>query len=207
MQFRGHGSCKGLSPVFRLIGVILIALLLHSCHGDYVPKSKAYPRIIFPEKQYNWFDNGTCPFAFRKPVYAQVNRDTVFMGKPLHEPCWMNISFPDFNATVNLTYKSIQPGMFAQLLDDVHKLSFKHSKKANYIDESFIRNKNGVSGLYYDVGGEAASNIQFFLTDSAHHFVRGSLYFYNEPNADSMAPVLRFVKQDLDTILGTFTWK
>ncbi|MFN8308832.1 MAG: hypothetical protein U0T73_02615 [Chitinophagales bacterium] len=196
-----------MKNVFSIIAVLALLFLFSGCHGDYVPKSKAYPRVIFPEKKFDEYDNGSCPFAFRKPVYAQVYRDSVYMGRPITEPCWLNISFPDFNATVNLTYKSIAPGMFVQLLEDAHKLSFKHSKKANFIDESLIRNKNGVSGLYYEVGGEAASNVQFFLTDSTHHFVRGSLYFYNEPNADSMAPILSFVKADLDTILGTFRWK
>ena len=130
------------------------------------------------------------------------------MGKPVENPCWLNITFPDFNGTVNLTYKDITPQQsLAQLMEDAHKLSFKHTKKANYIDESVISNLHGVHGLYYDVGGEAASNIQFYLTDSTRHFIRGSLYFYNEPNADSMAPILAFVRKDLDHILGSFQWR
>ena len=197
-----------MSKQIFLAGFLLCLLFLLSCHGDYMPKPKAYPRVVFPEKKYELYDNSSCPFQFSKPLYASVWRDSVYMGRPLNQPCWLNISFPDFNATVNLTYKEIdKPGVFAQLLEDAHKLSFKHSKKANYIDESSIVNQHGVSGLYYDVGGEAASNIQFYLTDSTHHFIRGSLYFYNEPNADSMAPILKFVKADLDTMLGSFRWK
>jgi gliding motility-associated lipoprotein GldD len=107
-----------------------------------------------------------------------------------------------------MTYKEIDKNMtLDRLLDDAHKLSFKHTKKANFIDESLIVNKHGVSGIFYNVGGDAATNIQFFLTDSVHHYIRGSLYFYNEPNTDSMAPVLAFVRQDIDTILNSFEWK
>jgi gliding motility-associated lipoprotein GldD len=190
---------------FLVIGFVLF---LSSCHGDYMPKPKAYPRVIFPERKYELYNPESCPFKFEKPVYAQINRDTVFMGKKLEEPCWLNILFPNFNGTLNLTYKEITPKItLAQLVEDAHKLSFKHSKKANYIDETIISNSHGVSGLLYDVGGEAASNLQFFLTDSTHHFIRGSLYFYNEPNADSMAPVIDYVKKDMDHILSTFEWK
>lgn len=147
-----------------------------------------------------------CPFRFEKPVYSQVQHDSSAMG--MSQPCWINVTFPDFNGTVNLTYKEITKDLpLERLLEDAHKLSFKHTKKANYIDESLIVNKYGVSGIFYNVGGDAASNIQFFLTDSTHHFIRGSLYFYNEPNSDSMAPVLTFVRQDLDTMLSTFEWK
>ena len=173
-----------------------------------MPKPKAYPRVHYPERKYEMYDPASCPFKFEKPVYAIVQKDTAFFGNRPAEPCWLNIVFPDFNGTINLTYKEINKTMtLDKLLDDAHKLSFKHDKKANYIDESLIVNKHGVSGIFYNVGGDAATNIQFFLTDSTHNFIRGSLYFYNEPNSDSMAPVLNFIRQDIDTILSSFEWK
>ena len=193
---------------FLFFSLCIAVLSLSSCHGDYTPKPKAYPRVIYPERKYEMYDPASCPFRFEKPVYAKIQVDTSFFGKRPTEPCWFNIVFPDFNGTINLTYKEINKNMtLDKLLDDAHKLSFKHDKKANYIDESLIVNKHGVSGIFYNVGGDAATNIQFFLTDSTHHYIRGSLYFYNEPNTDSMAPVLAFVRQDIDTILSTFEWK
>lgn len=188
--------------------LLVFSAALCSCHGDYTAKPRAYPRVHYPERKYVLCEPEGCPFRFEKPTYALLQKDTSFFGKMPTEPCWLNLVFPDFNGTINLTYKEITPGLsLDKLLDDSHKLSFKHTKKANYIDESIISNKYGVSGLYYSVGGDAATNIQFFLTDSVHHFIRGSLYFYNEPNSDSMAPVLSFVKQDIDTMLSTFQWK
>lgn len=195
---------KSILPV--LLFILLISL--SSCHGDYMPKPKAYPRVHYPERKYELYDPASCPFRFEKPVYAVVQQDTAFFGQRPVDPCWLNIVFPDFNGTINLTYKEINKTMtLDRLLDDAHKLSFKHTKKANFIDESLIVNKHGVSGIFYNVGGDAATNIQFFLTDSVHHYIRGSLYFFNEPNSDSMAPVLAFVRQDIDTILSSFEWK
>jgi gliding motility-associated lipoprotein GldD len=190
----------------KYYALFIILYSLCGCHGEFTPKPKAYPRVVFPERKYEMCEPASCPFRFSKPVHASVQHDSSHMG--MSQPCWINITFPDFNGTVNLTYKEINKDItLDKLLDDAHKLSFKHTKKANYIDESLITNKHGVSGIFYNVGGDAASNVQFFLTDSAHHFIRGSLYFYNEPNSDSMAPILTFVKQDLDTILSTFEWK
>lgn len=197
-----------MPKILNSICLCLILLALSSCHGDYQPKPKAYPRVIYPERKYELYDPESCPFKFEKPVYAIVQKDTSFFGQRPAEPCWLNIVFPNFNGTINLTYKEINKNMtLDRLLDDAHKLSFKHTKKANYIDESLIVNKHGVSGIFYNVGGDAATNIQFFLTDSVHHYIRGSLYFYNEPNSDSMAPVLAFIRQDIDTILNSFEWK
>ena len=187
----------------------LTCLLLSSCHGDYTAKQKAYPRVIFPEKKYEVYDPKDCPFKFEKPVYAQVVKDSTYFGERLVSGfCWLNVTFPFVNGTINLTYKEISDSnTLERLVEDAHKMSFKHTPKANYIDEIRIANDHGVGGILYDVGGDAASNVQFFLTDSNKHFIRGALYFYSPPNTDSMAPVTDFVKEDMKRMLKTFEWK
>lgn len=184
---------------------VFLLILLSACHGEFSPKPKAFPRVIYPEKKYELYVSTECPFEFEKPVYAKVVNDS---SGNTPNPCWLNVEFPDFNGTINLTYKEISAkNNLSKLVEDAHTLSFKHAKKANYIDEILIENKNGVGGILYNVGGDAASNIQFFLTDTTHHFIRGALYFNNEPNTDSMAPVIAFVRADLDRFLETFKWK
>src|ERR1043165_786359 len=176
---------------------IACCLLLAACHGDYTPKQKAYPRVVYPEHKYELYDPAECPFKFEKPVYARVARDTTYFGAKLrNDQCWLNVYLPELNGVINLTYKDINDTMnLERLVEDAHKMAFKHTKKANYIDEIRIPNEHGVGGILYDLGGDAASNVQFFLTDSNKHFIRGALYFYSPPNADSMAPVLDFVKE------------
>ena len=191
------------------VGCCVLLTGLTACHGDYTPKPKAYPRVVLPERKYELYDSKTCPFKFEKPVYADVTTDTAYYGTQLiSEPCWLNVNFRSLNGTINLTYKEIdKTNSLEKLVEDAHKLSFKHTQKADYIDEIKIQNDHGVGGILYDVGGDAASNIQFFLTDSNKHFIRGALYFNNEPNTDSMAPVVNFVKEDMKRMLKTFEWK
>lgn len=201
---------KELKHLFYTVGLLTgVVLLLAGCgNHDYTPKPKAYPRIVFPERKYELYDPADCPFRFEKPVYTQVVYDTMYQGHKIDERCWMNLVFPPFNGTVNLTYKDIDDTTnIARLIEDAHTLSYKHTKKADYIDEIRIANNHGVGGLLYEVSGDAASNIQFFLTDSSKHFIRGAVYFYNPPNSDSMAPVIAFVKEDLHQMLKTFEWK
>ena len=205
------GVGRGTTVALYLSSYLLVALslmFLSSCNTEYTAKPKAYPRVEYPERKYEMYDPATCPYKFEIPTYAKVNIDSSFFGDRTIPACWVNIDFPAFNGTINLTYKDVNAKQsIEKLVDDAHKMSYKHTKKADYINEVGIANAHGVSGILYDVGGDAASNIQFFLTDTNKHFIRGALYFNNTPNADSMAPVISFVKEDLKHMLQTFEWK
>jgi hypothetical protein len=45
------------------------------------------------------------------------------------------------------------------------------------------------------------------MTDTSKNFIRGALYFYASPNADSVKPVVDFIQTDIDHLISTFRWK
>ena len=189
---------------------VAIICCLSACQTEvYSPKPSAYPRVVLPQQHtYRPFTASECPFAFEYPTYATIVKDTAAGGRVQNNPCWMNLKYPDLNATLYLSYKPIDKGnSLPKLVEDAHTLNTKHVIKADYIEDSLIVTPNGAYGLWYSVGGNAASNTQFFLTDSTRHFLWASLYFYNQPNEDSIAPVAAFIRQDMEHLLETFKWQ
>ena len=80
--------------------------------------------------------------------------------------------------------------------------------KAEEIPERvFIAPENRVYGILFTVVGNAASQLQFFLTDSTDHFLMGSLYFYSRPNYDSIMPASKYVGRDVIHLMETLRWK
>ena len=63
-----------------------------------------------------------------------------------------------------------------------------------------------VFGTYFEVEGDVASPMVFYLTDSTANFLYGSLYFDARPNADSLAPVTERIRQDMRHLMGTVRW-
>jgi gliding motility-associated lipoprotein GldD len=189
---------------------LLIVIFLSSCaDDDYTPKPKSYPRVHFPtEKGFKMLE-GNYPYTFEYPAYAKVFKDSSFFGKQPENPYWLTIFFPAFNARVHLSYKQINnnENTFYKLLEDTYQLTFKHSVKAEAIDRNGFHSSNGVAGEMFLVRGNAASANQFYVTDSTKNFVRGSLYFYCEPNEDSLMPITKFVFKDIEHIIQTFKWK
>jgi gliding motility-associated lipoprotein GldD len=187
----------------------VFCILMSACEQEYTPKQRGYYRITLPTRTAaQVYENADCPFTFEFPSYASLYKDTVFLDTVPDNPCWMNIELGELNGTIFLSYKSMRnKNDLAKLIEDAHSLSYKHTIKAEYINPLFIHPKPDVYGLYYDVGGNAASNVQFFITDSNHHFIRGALYFRNTPNVDSIGPVLNYVKQDIAHIINTLSWK
>ncbi|TVR77167.1 MAG: hypothetical protein EA412_11860 [Chitinophagaceae bacterium] len=190
--------------------IFIFVFAFTSCSEDFTPKPKAYPKIVFPEKAYKEFVVEDCPFVFEMPKYGEIVSNKTFFGELPDSPCWVDIVFKDFAGTIHLSYKEVDEDKNAigVLMDDAHKMTFKHTIKAEYIEEKRIQGrKDNVQGLFYDVGGDAASALQFYLTDYEDHFVRGALYFETAPNVDSLRPVIDFFRTDLLHMFDTFEWE
>jgi gliding motility-associated lipoprotein GldD len=185
--------------------ILLIAVINFSCENEeeiFSPKPKGYFRINFPEKKYKLYDS-TCPYKFEIPVYSKMNKDN-HNGA---ESCWLNLEFPEYKATLHLSYKEVKNNI-SQYLDDSHDFANKHQVKATGLDEiAVIRDSAKVYGLVFDISGNTASSVQFYLTDSTHHFLRGALYFNSVPNIDSLKIVVDFIKKDILHLINTTSWK
>jgi gliding motility-associated lipoprotein GldD len=189
---------------YLFFGVFLI--LLHACTQQ-VPKEKAYPRVYFPKKSYKKFKS-ECNYSFEIPTYCQVENKEFFRNERLKsDSCWVNIVFGSFNGKLHVSYKHFEnQDSLTQLMEQHYKLTSKHIVKATYIKDSVI-DKPNLKGLIYSVGGNAASDMQFLLTDTKHKFLRGALYFNNTPNIDSMRPVIQFVNEDIMHLIETFKFE
>jgi gliding motility-associated lipoprotein GldD len=174
-----------------------------ACNHDFTPKPRGYFRIDLPEKKYHVFSPENCPFEFEVPDYAATLPDT----NRLSAPCWYDIYFKQFDGRIHLSYKPVA-GDLNKDLEDSRTLAYKHAVKADGIDEQLIFSGDGKSsGIMYQISGNAASSVQFFLTDSVNHFMRGALYFNCPPQSDSLQPVISFCEKDIEHLIKTLKWK
>jgi gliding motility-associated lipoprotein GldD len=185
----------------------LAFLLLLSCNSVYSPKRRGYFKIDFPRHEYQTFDQPGFPYTFEYPVYADIVKDSSFFDTVPENPYWINIDFPRFDARIYISYKAIGPNKFDKLREDAFKMTFKHTYKASSIDQTVIQTPNGIGGIYFNVGGNAATANQFFLTDTTKHFLRGALYFDTTPNEDSLTIVNQFLEKDMQHLINTFRWR
>ncbi len=182
--------------------LLLLMLLAIACQRSYTPKPRGFLRIDFPAKEYVLFDS-VCPYTFEYPSYGKIVPDTDYMT----EPCWINIDFPDFDGIIHISYKEVNQNL-NDFIEDSRALTYKHTIKADAIKETVYSNPElEVHGILYDIKGNAASSIQFYLTDSNAHFLRGSLYFNVQPDKDSLAPVISFFREDIIHLMESFAWK
>jgi gliding motility-associated lipoprotein GldD len=196
---------KSNLPVLLLI---LAIFSFFSCREVSVPKPKGYFRIDLPPKKYVVFNESgqanNLPLKFEYPVYGNIS-DKVDNKS---EPGWFNIEFPAYKARIYLTYKDVGADLEG-LIEQTYTMNVKnHITKADAINEQLINDGgNRIFGILYDLKGNTASAVQFYVTDSVKHYLRGSLYFESEPNADSLAPLIDFFREDVVHLIETLTWK
>ena len=190
----------------RLFTFYFLLFTFLSCNSTYSPKPRGYFRIDFPAHAYQRFDRQEFPYSFEYPVYGNIVRDTAFFGDKPENPYWINVDFPKFHARIYISYKHVEDN-FEKLREDAYKMTYKHTYKASSIEDSLISTPLGVHGIFFNVGGNAATAKQFFVSDSGRHFLRGSLYFDTTPNADSLSIVNDFLQVDMNHLINTLRWK
>lgn len=182
------------------IGALLI--LASGCRPSHTPKPRGYFRIDLPEKQYVLLDS-TMPYRFEYSKFAVIETDVSHQN----EPDWINVLYPAYKARVHISYKPVTDNLY-DLLEDNIRLAYNHVVKAEAIDEHlFINEDTHLYAMMFEIKGNAASPLQFLATDSARHFLRGSLYFQTAPNRDSLAPVIDYITEDVVHLIETLEWK
>lgn len=187
--------------------VVFILALCVSCGDDVVPKPKAYLRLDYPKPDY-YKSNIDLPFTFE--INKLATKISFKKVKATTESFGVNIEYPSLKGTIFLTYKAIEKDEknLIDFLRDAQNFTQKHTIKADEIKEKEYSNDlNKVYGMLYEVGGNAASQSQFYITDSVNHFLTGSLYFYAKPNYDSILPAAHYLQKDIQNIMETVKWK
>lgn len=190
--------------------LIIIVCFFWSCQENTpVPKPRMYPRVTFPQKEFQLMDVEECPFQMQKPVYAIYQKDSLKTQEEASFSCWFDLYVEALNAIYHFSYISFDNRQgFDKLVADAFEMADKHNIKASYRDEINISfPEKSVYGLIFEIDGPVASPLQFYLTDSTHHFLRGSLYFNDVVDRDSIKPVYEFMKSDLNPMLESFEWK
>lgn len=187
---------KCLLKCKSIIAFLLVATLC-ACKQESLPKPEAQLRLDYTFPKYKPYV-GPCPYTF------DVNSDAVVKVK---SDCAIEINYPKMKATIYLSYKPVSNNITA-LLRDAQKLTYKHVIKADDImEQPFLNNIDKVYGMFYEVNGNAATNGQFYATDSLRHFIDCSVYFYAKPNFDSLLPAAAYVKNDMRRLLETLRWE
>jgi gliding motility-associated lipoprotein GldD len=191
-----------LKPIF-----LIVSIMLFSCGGDFVPKPKGYLRLEYPIANYQPAELKV-PFDFEANALASKISSKTMVSTS--ESYAVNIEYPLLKGTIFITYKAVDNNRenLVAFLKDAQNLPQKHMIKADGIlEEAYANETNNVYGMFYEIDGNAASQSQFYVTDSVNHFLTGSLYFYAKPNYDSILPAANYLQKDIKHIMETIVWK
>lgn len=182
----------------KQILILVGSFFFIACNDEVKPKPPAYLSLQYPKPTYKIYQPDFCPFSF------EANNLSI---KNLENPCQLTLSYPAQHADIFITYKLVHNNL-QNLLRDAQNLTQKHVVKAESITEQpFVNMEKHVFGMLYEVRGNAASLTQFYLTDSVHHFLTGSVYFRAQPNYDSLLPASTYLRNDVLQLVESLQWK
>lgn len=190
--------------LFTALGAVLLSALASGCSDESVPKPRGYFRIDLPVDSSNTVASN-CPFTAEVPVYARLVQGAGSVH-PDGTVCWTDLVFPGQRAAVHMTWRSIQ-GDLPELINDAHEFKAKHESMATRIkSQEVLRDSDRVFGSLFNVDGNVASPMVFYLTDSTSNFLYGALYFDVRPNSDSLSPVTDRIRADVRRFANSLRW-
>ena len=198
--------CKPFLTFCFPLTMLALLCLLTSCVQKQevpVPKPKGYFRLATPEAVYQHWDS-VLPFAFDYSKHA-----TLSFQKKEDNIYWIDIYYPSLSAMFKMTYFPIKNNLHNLMWYEEEQVMF-HVERMMTDDIQFSTvndPKARVFGRLYELEGEkVATPFKFWLTDSTHHFVKGTLYFDFTPNNDSLAPIINYLKRDAFFMVESWQW-
>ena len=183
--------------IIKIPFILILILSLFSCNEDEIlPKPKSFLRLEYPEVKYK--KSATAPYEFETNNQAKIM---------VNSKNWMLIKYPKLKASIDITYRTLNNNNKKEVFKEANKLTLKHAPKADAIYSDIYENKEEhVYGKLNNVVGNAASTLQFQLTDSIKHFIVGSVYFDTAPNYDSLYPAIKYIEKDIRHLMSTTKW-
>lgn len=182
--------------MYRVFYICLLFML--SC-SEYTPKPRGYVRLEPAAALYVQLPVTDLPYSFSIS-------DKVTIELPDEQPVgWITFTYPELNATLYGSFFLVTNDKLSELTGEAHKLVERMGQPSKV--SAYENPESKVYGKFFEISGNVASPLQFFLTDSLSRFFRGALYYHKVPESDSIAPVTDYLRKDMIELVQTFSWK
>lgn len=175
----------------------LVFIIMSGCkESEPIPKPKAQIRLDYPQGKLATLETSKFSINYNQLANPKENKDMAY-----------TLEYPQMNGAIFLSYRPLNNDL-DKLIQEAKRFSYEHAVKAdNIVEQPFVNPESKVYGSMFEVQGNAASQTQFFVTDSTNHFLTGSVYFYSKPNYDSILPAAAYLQNDIRNIMETLRWK
>lgn len=185
--------------------IIILALSffgLGCSQKETAPLPTGYNRIERITSAYNYINSDHFRFLYSDIALIDSTKNEKESDK------WFTIIYPQYGARIYCTYTPINKSGLKKILEDNHRLVYSHTLMADGIHQTLYSNPSQKTyGILYDIAGDVATPVQFFLTDSVSNFFRASLYYDSKVKEDSITPITDYIKDDILKMIETFEWR
>ena len=183
---------------FRIITLALaliiagLIFIFTSCNNAATPRPHGYFRIEPYPTNYTTHPLGS--------ISLQIN-DSAQCCTPdrqAHDGVyWLNIQYPRYKATIYLSYIPLSDNLDRLMRESV-ELVYRQNVNTEQVEAiAYEASEEQLFATLYALSPESATPVQFIVTDSTQYLLRGALYFDTPVRADSVAPSLQYIEDDI----------
>ena len=191
----------------KLLNILLFVIVCFSCEPTYTPKPLGFNELELPSHEYELYDDDSKPYVFQKSKASKVV--PYITDLITEEDDYVKVVYDDLGGAIWVTYKEIGGNIdtLNSYISNSFRLADGHNVKATGIDSEVLKTKDGQYATSIILEGDVSSQYQFYVHDSTSHFMRFALYFETATKNDSLAPVIEYLKEDMDLTMDSILKK
>lgn len=193
---------KGRLHSLCIITIAGIAMLLAGCKQEATPLPEGYFRIDAYPAEYTPHTIGD--------ISILVNDSAQYVSVPAtgnDKSVWANIIYPRYNATLYLSFFTLNNNLNT-LMDESIELVYRQNVNTEMVEAfDYEAPDSQLYATLFALSSESATPVQFIATDSTQYLLRGALYYNTPVKADSVAPTLKYLEEDIMIMIENITHK
>lgn len=180
----------------------IVSLFLVGCSSNTTPKEKELTQSVRGIHELTTYETDRFSFEYNKGQTIKL-KNTDKVGE-----IWFDISDSEIDATIYCSYLPIDTEGLYRALEDSYHLAYSHVSVSEGISQQQVLNDSlKTYATICDIEGQVATPIQFYVTDSTSHFLRGSVYYNKAVKLDSVAQLTKLLRNDIQTLIESLRWK
>ena len=164
----------------------------------------AYPRISYPQSNYQSFQLTDAGIVFEMPEYVHIQKKTPATSGNDTGITWYDIRMDSIAATIHLTIMKENASSIQSRIMEKDRIIYEEAQQESRVSKQvFTPSDNTFTAYIYQIKGSTATPLHWMVVHPENRLIMGTILFDNPVNPEAMEAIINGVSSDIKHLIET----